>query len=64
MSSTMTVRLDDAVKAQLEKLAEATQRSKSFRWLRTALRNLDAEATADPERMPIHQRRYRRYMFT
>lgn len=30
MSSTMTVRLDDEVKARLEKLAGATQRSKSF----------------------------------
>jgi predicted transcriptional regulator len=30
MSSTMTVRLDDEVKAQLEKLAAATERSKSF----------------------------------
>jgi len=30
MSSIMTVRLDDEVKARLERLAEATQRSKSF----------------------------------
>jgi predicted transcriptional regulator len=30
MSSTMTVRLDDEVKDRLEKLADATQRSKSF----------------------------------
>lgn len=30
MSCTMTVRLDDEVKARLEKLAGATQRSKSF----------------------------------
>jgi RHH-type transcriptional regulator, rel operon repressor / antitoxin RelB len=30
MSSTMTVRLDAEVKARLEKLAGATQRSKSF----------------------------------
>lgn len=30
MSSTMTVRLEDEVKARLEKLAGATQRSKSF----------------------------------
>jgi len=30
MSSTMTVRLDREVKARLEKLADATQRSKSF----------------------------------
>jgi RHH-type rel operon transcriptional repressor/antitoxin RelB len=30
MSSTMTIRLDDEVKARLEKLAGATQRSKSF----------------------------------
>lgn len=30
MSSTMTVRLDDEVKARLEKLAGATRRSKSF----------------------------------
>ena len=30
MSTTMTVRLDDEVKARLDRLAEATQRSKSF----------------------------------
>jgi predicted transcriptional regulator len=30
MSSTMTLRLDDEVKKRLEKLADATQRSKSF----------------------------------
>ena len=30
MSSTMTLRLDDEVKRRLEKLADATQRSKSF----------------------------------
>lgn len=30
MSTTMTVRLDDDVKARLEQLAESTQRSKSF----------------------------------
>lgn len=30
MSSTMTVRIDDEVKARLEKLAGATQRSKSY----------------------------------
>lgn len=30
MSSTMTVRLEDNLKDRLEKLAEATQRSKSF----------------------------------
>lgn len=30
MSTTMTVRLEDEVKARLEKLAESTQRSKSF----------------------------------
>jgi predicted transcriptional regulator len=30
MSATMTIRLDDEVKARLEKLAGATQRSKSF----------------------------------
>jgi predicted transcriptional regulator len=30
MSSTMTLRLDDEVKARLEKLAGATRRSKSF----------------------------------
>lgn len=30
MSSTMTVRLDEEMKARLEKLASATQRSKSF----------------------------------
>ena len=30
MSSTMTVRLEDNLKERLEKLSEATQRSKSF----------------------------------
>ena len=30
MSTTMTVRLDDEVKARLDQLAEVTQRSKSF----------------------------------
>ena len=30
MSTTMTIRLDDNLKEQLEKLATATQRSKSF----------------------------------
>lgn len=30
MSTTMTVRLDSAVKDRLEQLSEATQRSKSF----------------------------------
>lgn len=30
MSSTMTIRLDDDLKQQLERLAAATQRSKSF----------------------------------
>jgi len=30
MSSTMTVRIDDEVKARLERLAGATRRSKSF----------------------------------
>ena len=30
MSTTMTVRLEDNLKDRLEKLAEATQRSKSF----------------------------------
>lgn len=30
MSTTMTVRLDDEVKDRLDRLAEATQRSKSF----------------------------------
>ncbi|MDO8864066.1 CopG family ribbon-helix-helix protein [Haliea sp. E1-2-M8] len=30
MSSTMTIRLDDDLKQQLEQLAAATQRSKSF----------------------------------
>ncbi len=30
MSSTMTLRIDDEVKERLEKLADATQRSKSF----------------------------------
>lgn len=30
MSTTMTLRLEDDVKARLDKLAEATQRSKSF----------------------------------
>ena len=30
MSTTMTVRLEDSLKDRLEKLAEATQRSKSF----------------------------------
>lgn len=30
MSTTMTIRLDAATKDQLEQLAEATQRSKSF----------------------------------
>ena len=30
MSSTMTLRLEDDVKARLDKLADATQRSKSF----------------------------------
>ena len=30
MSSTMTIRLDDAVKDRLEKLSEATDRSKSY----------------------------------
>ena len=30
MSSTMTVRIDEEMKARLEKLAGATQRSKSF----------------------------------
>ncbi len=30
MSSTMTVRLEESLKDRLEKLAEATQRSKSF----------------------------------
>jgi len=30
MSTTMTIRLDDDLKEQLEKLAAATQRSKSF----------------------------------
>jgi predicted transcriptional regulator len=30
MSTTMTVRLDDEVKERLERLAESTQRSKSF----------------------------------
>ena len=30
MSATMTIRLDDALKERLEKLASATHRSKSF----------------------------------
>jgi predicted transcriptional regulator len=30
MSTTMTIRLDDEVKDRLERLAESTQRSKSF----------------------------------
>ena len=30
MSTTMTLRLEDDVKARLDKLADATQRSKSF----------------------------------
>ena len=30
MSTTMTIRLDDAVRDRLDQLAEATQRSKSF----------------------------------
>ena len=30
MSSTMTLRIDDEMKERLEKLADATQRSKSF----------------------------------
>ena len=30
MSTTMTIRLDEAVKAQLDRLADATDRSKSF----------------------------------
>ena len=30
MSTTMTVRLDDEMKVRLERLAESTQRSKSF----------------------------------
>lgn len=30
MSSTMTIRLDDAVKTRLEKLSEAMDRSKSY----------------------------------
>lgn len=30
MSTTMTIRLDDELKEQLERLAAATQRSKSF----------------------------------
>lgn len=30
MSTTMTLRLDDDVKARLDELADATQRSKSF----------------------------------
>lgn len=30
MSATMTIRLDDEVKNRLERLAESTQRSKSF----------------------------------
>ena len=30
MSSTMTVRLEDEIKARLDQLAEATQRSRSF----------------------------------
>ena len=30
MSTTMTIRLDDDVKDRLERLADATQRSKSF----------------------------------
>lgn len=30
MSSTMTIRLEDEIKDQLERLAESTQRSKSF----------------------------------
>jgi RHH-type transcriptional regulator, rel operon repressor / antitoxin RelB len=30
MSSTMTLRLEDEVKARLEQLADSTQRSKSF----------------------------------
>jgi RHH-type transcriptional regulator, rel operon repressor / antitoxin RelB len=30
MSSTMTLRIDDEVKERLERLADATQRSKSF----------------------------------
>ena len=30
MSSTMTIRLDDEVKDRLDKLADSTQRSRSF----------------------------------
>jgi predicted transcriptional regulator len=30
MSTTMTIRLDDVIKEQLDRLAAATQRSKSF----------------------------------
>jgi predicted transcriptional regulator len=44
MSTTMTVRLEDAVKDRLDVLAEATQRSKSFlaaEGIRTHLENND-----------------------